>query len=275
MSLLIDGRFWASFREKSDFLYFRLTGRPPEWSRLNGILLCLFPALFLSALVLRSTPVWIGPVSTEVLREPAQTSISSAKPIEQRRESRILRFHPLYEYDIAGVVVADWKSPLRVGEPDFHNVGLVWGDNVAAEVWKDYAFTINFYTLYPQPRNAFAPGALHEDQLSHNHLIEADEKVLKKIMSISKWDQVRIRGKLVETEYFDLKGVFQGKRGTSTVRNDNGCECIYVEDVEFLGWRKPVLDGLAAAGLYGGFALIALNAIFFVAMKEPSSESSQ
>jgi len=107
-------------------------------------------------------------------------------------------------------------------------------------------------------------------QISNNHLITSDKKIQKVIKSMRKGDQIYLRGKLVGyTESDQPENMY---RMTSLVRDDNGCEIIYVEEARILKRGKEMIYTINKASKYGIYILILLNILIFIInlFKKPS-----
>ena len=187
------------------------------------------------------------PLLAELGREPVQTEIKKA-PFSVTVGGSDYQITPLYDYDLAGMVVSYQHHNGNYG------LHRRWGDhlNVAdfCVVWQDNAFTaqldkLNFwngeFTCNVQTSDSEAWASFHMDQLSNNHLLTVDDRIRDQLGAIKIGDQIRIRGWL--SDYSHGQG---GGRKTSTIRQDTGngaCETIFVQQVDILnaysnGWRK-------------------------------------
>ncbi len=237
---------------------------------LNRALLSFLPLFSLALHILLQSPFGAGSPHPEVLRDPIQTAITPPLRIERRADGRIYKMETLFLYDIAGLVVSRWGGLFEVDEMTFLNVGLAWGDNITSKAYSKFEFKNDFYRLYFRPKSNRAAdmALLRQDQVSNNHLLVLDEELQKRIMKISKWDQIRITGRLVSVEIFDVSGQKVGGKGTSTVRDDTGCETIYVEDVQTLKKGRPIFRWIHAAAFYGWLILLASNLDYWLRYPE-------
>ena len=165
---------------------------------------------------------------------------------------------PVLGYDIRGLVVSEhdsraftdmaherWKDNLNVKD-----VCLVWGRNVTTGVIKKMKFRNRDFTCYYSYPDAATGALFTENGLSNNHLLAGDDNMARKVRSVRRGDQIRVRGWLAS---YERPGT-PFRRGTSTTREDRGngaCETVYVTEFEVLrrgnpGWRR--LFGLSAAG---------------------------
>jgi len=201
-------------------------------------------------------------VAPSLLSPPLQRPVHTP-PFTVSNNGTDYRIAPRYQYDLHGLVVSYahhngnfslhrlWNDHINVAD-----VCVVWSENANAsdlnrfEFWNG-EFTCNFHTKDTRAWKRF-----RQDQISNNHLLTDDSRILNKIKQVRIGDQVHIRGWLVN--YSNDEGVF---RSTSTTRTDTGngaCETIYLKDFEILqsldnGWRT--LMKLALASLTGSSLL--------------------
>ena len=167
---------------------------------------------------------------------------------------------PLYEYDIAGVVVSyryhdSENSRLHRLSNDHLNLVdlcLVWGENAGNPALDAIEFWNGIFTCNVSTRDREAWDRFDMNQLSNNHLISADPFIRERLAGLKVGDQVRLRG------YLSRYGpVDQPKRDTSTTRTDTGngaCETILVEGVDILDatfsrWRLAMYVALGVLAL--------------------------
>ncbi len=243
----------------------------PDVRTLNRWALSALPLFSILLYFILKGPFGAGSPDPEILRDPIQTPANPPARIEKYLNGRVYKMEPLYEYDIAGLVVSRWGGLFELGEVTFLNVGLVWGDNVRMGIYRRFKFTNDFFWLRFESK-AGEPNdiaLLRQDQLSNNHLLVLDEDIEKKVLRISRWDQIRVRGKLVKVDIYNAAGQLVGGKGTSTVRDDTGCETIYVESFETLKKGRPFWRGVHAIAFYGWLLLLAFNVYY--AFKNPGA----
>jgi hypothetical protein len=199
-----------------------------------------------------------GRIDAALLEDPVQTETDVPPPFEVERKGVLYLVTPILGYDIRGLVVSEhdsraftdlaherWKDNLNVKD-----VCLVWGRNVTTGVIKKMKFRNRDFTCYYSYPDAATGDLFTESGLSNNHLLAGDDNMARKVRSVRRGDQIRVRGWLAS---YERPGT-PFRRGTSTTREDRGngaCETVYVTEFEVLrsgnpGWRR--LFGLSAAG---------------------------
>lgn len=231
----------------------------------------LIGALFVAGLALQGLGWWrqdrlpaLSSLVAELAAEPVQ--------LEGRRAAFgttvggiAYRVQPLYDYDIAGLVVSKhdadtWWDYIHAAWNDKLNVTdlcVVWGDNALKDRLRDIDFSSDQWTCHFQTSSQRAFETFDAAQISNNHLLTDNARLAKVLRKVRIGDQIRVRGVLAE--YSHHHG-FAFKRGTSTVRTDTGngaCETIYVDDVQVLRpadalWRRLRWVGLMLAVVAGG-----------------------
>ncbi|MFA5831425.1 MAG: hypothetical protein WC878_06345 [Candidatus Paceibacterota bacterium] len=182
----------------------------------------------------------------EIFRDPVQTSVASATPIEFQKDGFSYKLTPLYDYRISGLAVHrldydNWYSLSRTDETFTTDICMLWGENLKSGAYKNKTLTIDQdfrFCLF----SYWGGQPINNDQFSNNHLIIRNEEIKKINAEISPGDQIRITGKLVNVEAYSLGKVkkyepTKAKWTTSTTRNDSGagaCEIVYVEKIEIL-----------------------------------------
>ena len=200
----------------------------------------------------------------EVFREPRQTPVTPRQfSVDSDGKSYLVT--TFFDYDQSAMVVSTnnkltlkpvlqlfrWRDMLNVSD-----LCVIWGDNVASEVYKDMNFYQGAYTCFPRYKEGRASVAARKyrgNQLAHNHILTNDPKLRRRLGRVRTGDQIRIRGKLVGYAH---RG--QVLRISSFTRDDNVCETIWLEELEILKRHQPVLRAVmvvvvvASAGLIGG-----------------------
>lgn len=174
------------------------------------------------------------------------------KTLENRGEYELVK---MAKYRVAGKLVAKnfyfWGNYLPFGDRPYQSaalidIGLVWGDLADKDVLSYYRFvsakTTIARTLYPRLKMGVrvAPYSWREidNQLSHTHVIPANNKVMSALMYAPKKSSVQLEGYLV-----DMKVNGRPYLTTSLSRDDNNqnargggaCEVMYVEKVQING----------------------------------------
>ena len=173
--------------------------------------------------------------------EPLQTD-TSAQPFQIEEKGIKYNIVPLYNYELYGLVVSYhhskvfWDNDHRESR-DFVNtcdICVIWGRNIETRIYKKMRFSSGCWTCYPN----FSAGVKNEEWskyspscLSNNHVLAGNSSINKQIMSVEKGDQIYIKGYLIKYTQADW-GAFW--RTSSTTRNDNGCEVIFVTDFKIL-----------------------------------------
>ena len=198
------------------------------------ILLCILLLLFIAREIYD-----IGELrSVKGIPDPIQTPADGRTRIDFLGGEANITFE--YAYEIEGLAV---HTRRYFGLIDMGNaispmdVGLVWGR--VAEMNKQMNINWGHGERYLKiedvdAKDLMAVGGVDylNTHLSNNHLIPADSSVRRKVKKIRRGDHIKIKGYLVS-----VYGKRWGREYTwdsSTTRNDNGCEVIYVTDVEFL-----------------------------------------
>ena len=207
----------------------------------------------------------VGEIAPEVLQEPTQTPVSHSEVVRFTRGSFGVEITPVARYEISGLIVGRLNYSYfarsdgdKIGPVD---VSMIWGANVANGVYRTDKFSNDM-------RAGIVESAFHSrfnrQQHSNNHLITRSRKLYGKACSLRVGDQVTIRGSLVNTKMWQ-KGrerEWVGNWNSSTIRTDDGCEVIDVQEIEILRRGHPVWNalfffsswGLVGSTLWGLFA---------------------
>ncbi len=171
-------------------------------------------------------------------REPSQVKCA-VKPFEVKSGKLTYTVKPLYEYQLYGMIVSQhnssswwdyyhrvWKDSLNIKD-----IGVLWGDNLKTEVYKDMKFKSGAWTLYWYYPDAEVRSRFNETHGSNNHLLAADSAVIDAINKAHTGDQICFEGYLAEYGYPGWS------RGTSISRTDTGsgaCEVVFVTEFKVL-----------------------------------------
>jgi hypothetical protein len=172
---------------------------------------------------------------------PLQTPIKKS-PYIWKAKNQSYRITPLFDYDITGLVVADydsqnWLDFSHKNDPaQTKDLCLIWGDNIQNGVYRNLKYHHGEFTCYVD-WDETAAKIFNLNQLSNNHLIPSSPQLTALIKSSGLGDQVHIKGQLVNYEILDSQGQVISTRDTSTIREDRGCEVIMVSDFQIL--QKP------------------------------------
>jgi hypothetical protein len=177
---------------------------------------------------------------------------------------------PRYRYELWGLVVSKhdasawWDIYHHPLWKDFINVEdlcVVWGENVAGEVYRALDFSSDPWTCYASTWDAATWARFRPEELSNNHLLADRQSLSRRVMAARKGDQVYFRGYLADYKHAD----WVDYRKSSAVRTDTGngaCETVYLEDFRVLRSANPVWRFLfwcgwlgLGAGAVGWFAL--------------------
>jgi hypothetical protein len=162
---------------------------------------------------------------------PVQTGTVKAPFLVTTEDGREHQVIPLYDYTIAGMVVSgghsETLSDYYQDKLNVMDVGLIWGDNLNSDIYRNIKFHTNGIRLFWKEKNREAPGKLNPDQVSNNHLLCTDPVLKKRIKRLYRGDVVLIEGFLAS----------YGGRKSSTTRSDSGdgaCEVIWVDRLSLL-----------------------------------------
>lgn len=205
--------------------------------------------------------------------EPIQTE-TNTNSFEVEKAGISYTITPLYNYDLYGLVVSyhhssafwDYYHKLWKDYLNSADIGVVWGENIATEVYEKIKFTSGSWTL----NYSLKPGTNNEvwsmlktTCLSNNHILPCSNEINKTILAIRAGDQIYIKGYLVEYSHSGEAN----KRRSSTIRTDNGCEVIYVTDVNILKKANLFWRLIYSVSKYTIWACIIISIIFFI--KDP------
>lgn len=225
-----------------------------RWRRLAG-------RLWLCALALWGLASWrqarLAPPA-EMLpalkRGPAQAA-TARPPFDFPYRGRACRVRPVAEYELWGLVVShnDIHSVADIyhdrSSVDTKDLCVVWGENLSRDDYRAVEFESGPFTCYFR----FAEGVRFDmTGASNNHLITDRPEVRDAIAGVRVGDQIHLRGLLVDYQMDDWEGFW---RQSSTVREDSGCEVVFVESLEILRRGTPAWYAAATAagiGIIGG-----------------------
>jgi hypothetical protein len=174
--------------------------------------------------------------------DPSQSEMKK-EPYLWKVKDQTYRITPLFDYEIKGLVVADydsnnWLDYTHKNDPaQTKDLCLIWGTNLQNGIYRELKYKHGEFTCFVNWTTDQVP-KFNQSQFSNNHLIPTNDKLTKLIKNSSIGDQVLIKGQLVNYELLDKNGQVISTRTTSTIRQDRGCEVILVDDFEIL--KKPI-----------------------------------
>lgn len=201
-------------------------------------------------------------VLPELLSEPSQQPTERA-PFTFDYKGKRCRVQPVASYELWGLVVShnDIKSVADIyhdaSSVDTKDLCVLWGESLRHMDYLRAKYSSGPFTCYvawsePLP-------SLDMANIGNNHMITDSPAVRRAIARVHVGDQVHFKGLLVNYQMDDWDDFW---RNTSTVRNDSGCEVVFVEQLDVLrdgtpGWYAlwrlawvvlfavPVLWGIA------------------------------
>lgn len=214
------------------------TMRPHQLRRMIG-------PLFLAALAV-TTISWffkgdlVGPESirSDLLQPPQQESIDR-EPFSFEYKGKQCRVEPVATYELWGLVVSHnnihsvadiYHDSTSV---DTKDLCVIWGGNLETPDYRRVEFKSGPWTCYfKYPRGV----QFHHNGLGNNHLITDDPVIRRTLDGVRVGDQIHLKGLLVDYQMEDWQGFW---RRTSTRRDDNDCEVLYLEEAEVLRRGTP------------------------------------
>jgi len=176
-----------------------------------------------------------------LFQEPVQTP-TTRKEFKFEYRGVQYRVRPVAEYELWGLVVdhndinAWWDIYHTADSVDTLDLGVIWGDNLKIHDYHRVKMWSGSWSINWQ----FPPGVTFSHaHIANNHLITKDPATRKKIATVRKGDQVRLRGILCDYQGSDN---YEFWRCSSTTREDTGgtaCEVVYVDSIEVLKAATP------------------------------------
>ncbi len=226
----------------------------------------------------------VSEILPQLYKEPSQAQ-TQTQPFSVKKRGFTYNITPIYNYELYGMVVSyhlssvwwdyyhneEWKDYLN-----FKDIGFIWGDNLKSGVYRDMKFRSQSWTLYWSPRscNSVAWSKFKSSEASNNHILASDPEVEREIMQAEKGDQVYMKGYLVNYS----NSANSGDRKSSTVRDDSGCEVVFVTDFKVLKksnvlWRflYTLSKYFVFAGFFGWLVLWYRKA----SLESPQEEDKQ
>ncbi len=182
----------------------------------------------------------VGPV--EIAEPLRRTPIQRPLPQESfefRYKGRMCRVVAVATYELWGLVVShnNIESIADIYHDstsvDTKDLCVIWGRNLEQPDYRRVDFKSGPFTCYFR----YPAGVvLHHDAIGNNHLITDDPTVRRALASVRVGDQVHLRGKLVDYQMDDWEGFW---RRTSTSRDDDDCEVVFLESLSILERGTP------------------------------------
>ena len=208
-------------------------------------MLQLLRALFLTALVV-SVAAWLfkgdledpSGIVPELLQEPVQVKVSRPDFTFDYKGRRCL-VRPVADYEIWGLVVSHnniesfadlYHDSTSV---DTKDLCVIWGRNLETDDYQRVSFRSGSFTCYYR----YPSGVRFSLRAgSNNHLVTDSDAIRDVIDEVRVGDQIRLEGMLVNYQMDDWRDFW---RESSLVRNDSGCEVVFVERLEILKRGTP------------------------------------
>ena len=206
----------------------------------------------------------VGPseIDENLLQIPVQTPTSS-EPFDFQYKGKVCRVEPVAEWEQWGLVVShnDIESIADIYHDstsvDTKDLCVIWGANLQGSDYQQVEFKSGPWTCY------FSyPGGVqfHHNALGNNHLITDDLSVRRALGGVRVGDQIRLAGLLVNYQMDDWQSFW---RQTSTSREDNDCEVVFLQDIDVLRRGTP---GWYTAYRLGWIAILVLPALYVFLM---------
>jgi hypothetical protein len=198
-------------------------------------------------------------IDASLLQVPMQTP-TRTEPFSFHYKNRLCRVEPVAKWEQWGLVVShnDIESIADIYHDstsvDTKDLCLIWGINLETSDYLQVDFKSGPWNCY------FSyPGGIefHHHALGNNHLITDDPTVRRVLERVRVGDQVHLSGLLVNYQMDDWQSFW---RRTSTSRQDNDCEVVFVRQIDILQRGTP---GWYAAYRCSWIALLALP-LFYV-----------
>jgi hypothetical protein len=190
----------------------------------------------------KGRPIVPEQIDAALLRDPVQRS-TSRQPFTFEYAGRACRVRPVAEYELHGLVVShnDVESFADIyhdaSSVDTKDLCVLWGSSLETADFHQVDVSSGPFTCYFR-----YPAGIRFDpeELANNHLITDDPTIREQLAHVNVGDQVRVAGLLVDYQMDDW-GTFW--RETSTVRDDDDCEVVFVERLDVLrrgapGWNR-------------------------------------
>ena len=211
----------------------------------------------------------VNDINPALLREPVQIAAESREQIKFVKDGYEYSLTPLYHYEInaflAGIMDYRLFNVYQNSSVFPVDLCLIWGDNVRNRLYKSQSVRFSQdcrFCLVSWPQGMH----FNPNEMSNNHLLVKDERILSKIKGLAPGDQLKLKGALVNVEVKAIGKPVQATITwrTSTSRADDGagaCEVIYVEDIEVLKRANILWRVMYKISFYALVLLIIWNVI--------------
>ena len=201
--------------------------------------------LFLVALVATAVAWYFkgdlsGPetIQPDLLQAPRQ-EIVDKEPFSFEYKGKACLVEPVAAYELWGLVVSHnnihsvadiYHDSTSV---DTKDLCVIWGVNLEAPDYRQVEFKSGPWTCYFRYPHGVT---FHHDGLGNNHLITDSPVIRRTLNKVRVGDQVHLKGLLVNYQIDDWQGFW---RRTSTRRDDNDCEVVYLEEMSVIRRGTP------------------------------------
>ena len=189
-------------------------------------------------------------IDPSLLQIPAQ-STTHAEPFAFDYKGKECTVEPVASWEQWGLVVShnNIESIADIYHDstsvDTKDLCVIWGTNLKTADYQKVDFKSGPWTCYFR----YAGGVqFHHNGLGNNHLITDDPTVRRALDGVRVGDQVWLAGLLVNYQMDDWQDFW---RRTSTTREDDGCEVVFLQEIEVLrrgtpGWYRAYRLGWLA-----------------------------
>lgn len=201
-------------------------------------------------------------IDPALLQEPVQTTTSRGE-FAFEYKSKQCHVQPVADFELWGLVVSHnnihsvadiYHDSTSV---DTKDLCVIWGDNLRRDDYRRVDYKSGPWTCYI----SYPDGVqFAHDSIGNNHLITDSPLVRTRLEDVRIGDQIRLSGLLVNYQMSDWEGFW---RRTSTRRDDNDCEVVFVEKLEVIRHGTP---GWYAAYQLGWIATLTLPAFYLFLM---------
>jgi len=236
--------------------------QPHRLRRLVGPLFLVALAVTVISWFLKGGLVGPEGVQPALLQSPQQAALDREQ-FSFEYKGRECRVEPVASYELWGLVVSHnnihsvadiYHDSTSV---DTKDLCVIWGANLETTDYRQVQFKSGPWTCY----FSYPHGVeFHHNGLGNNHLITDNPAIRRTLDRVRVGDQVHLRGLLVNYQMDDWQEFW---RRTSTRRDDNDCEVLYLEEMDVLRRGTP---GWYTAYRIGWIALLFLPVAYVALM---------
>lgn len=210
-------------------------------------------------------------ILTSLYQEPIQTGIEMEQ-FNIQKDEFTYQITPKYTYTLYGLIVSDYDSenPFDLSHENdplnTKDLCVIWGDSIQSGVYQQMKFGHGEWTCYFEFKDGIDSewhSKFNSSQGSNNHLLPKDEDIYQEIKKTAIGDQVYFKGYLVDYSIETPEGE-TGTRETSTVREDCGCEIIYVTEFKILKEVNPIFRLMYNISKYAIIACLVILIFLFL-----------